>query len=432
MTARPYTHSVHRLRGSIHGLGLGLLAVLGAAGRCDAQAYLRLPDPHTLVRPTQTPRAGLFPLDSLFGGPRFDVAVYVPATCVGTRPCPLLIAVNGGGARPGTLPMEYLRPLADTFGIILLGTESPQAENDTILAYAERGQPHPEFEHFKAEFQYVLTHFAIDLDKIAIMGRCRTGLDVTLWVPPNSDLFSRVILNSTGWWLYPRLPLDAQNKTTETFIVSGLEEGPAVVDLAHTQAMAREGHPVKQVVGLRGHEHQPEDYYAILRWLHDSWAIPNPKARPAPAVIADSLPQLTTEVLTKITTFWTSFQQEPDSIKTDARRAHLREVAVPAAAEAPVSAWMVDMSALAARYPAVAADLKQAGLTAQEHDAYRLALLTAQYVRTGLRAEAYDRTNAILTEAVAANLVLKKNLEFLDTHADELEALEATKVWATP
>jgi len=36
---------------------------------------------------------------------------------------------------------------------------------------------------------------------------------------------------------------------------------------------------------------------------------------------------------------------------------------------------MTDMAALAAQYPSVAADLKNAGLTADEHDAYRMSLL---------------------------------------------------------
>lgn len=84
-----------------------------------------------------------------------------------------------------------------------VGTESPQAENDTILAYAERGQPHPEFEHFKTEFPYVLTHFAIDLDKVAIVGRLPNGPGCHVMGPPNSGLFSPVVLKSTGGgWIH--------------------------------------------------------------------------------------------------------------------------------------------------------------------------------------------------------------------------------------
>lgn len=424
-----------RRRDCILGIGLGILGTLFAEGQCVGQAYLRLPDPHKMARPTQTTRAGAFTVNSLLGTPEFgEASVYVPPACVGARPCPLFIVVNGGGADPEELPMKYLRPGADRFGIIMLGTESPQAHEDTVLAYAERGQPHPEFEHFKTEFQYVLTHFAIDLDKIAIMGRCRTGLEVGLWAPPNSDLFSRVIQNSTGWWLHPRLPVDSANKTTEMLVVSGMEESPALSDITYAQAMRREGHLAKQVVGLRGHEHQVEDYYAIMYWLHESWATPNPAARPAPAVLG-GLPRLTVKAVNKMTAFWTAFQREPDSIKKDARRAHLREVAMPTPAEAPVSIWMANMAALAARYPSVAADLKQAGLTARAHDAYRLALATTQYIWPATQVNDFHgmATGAqILVKAVAANSILEKNLEFMRAHPDELEALEKTKMWETP
>lgn len=426
----------HRVRGHGRGLGLGLLAALLTEGRCVAQAHLRLPDPHTMVRATRTVQAGLFPLDSLTGLPelRFG-AVYVPEQCVGTRPCPLFIGLNGGFG----LMMEYMRPALDTFGIIFLGTEGgANASSDTIIAYFDRGERHFEFEYLKVELKQVFATFAIDLDKIAIMGHCATGLEATLWAAPNTALFSRVILNSTGWWAYPRIPVDSQNTTTETLVVSGFGEEPAAAGLYYTQTLRRGGHPAKHVIGFRGHGFQIEDFYGLVRWLHDSWATPTPAARPMPYVLADPLPVLTPEALRRMTAFWTRFQQEPESIKTDARRQHLREVAVPVAPEAPLSAWMVDMPALAAQYPSVAADLQQAGLTAPQHDAYRIALLAAAYVRTGLPVEEYFRANmvgewaVILAKAMAANPVLEKNVEFLGAYPDELQALEETQMWMTP
>jgi hypothetical protein len=54
-----------------------------------------------------------------------------------------------------------------------------------------------------------------------------------------------------------------------------------------------------------------------------------------PQVVADPLPILTTEALAHMTAFWTRFQQEPESIKTTARRAHLREASVPVGEERP-------------------------------------------------------------------------------------------------
>src|SRR5881394_1430623 len=90
-----------------------------------------------------------------------------------------------------------------------------------------------------------------------------------------------------------------------------------------------------------------------------------------------------------MTIFWQSFMQEPDSIVTTALRAHLREVLMPVG-EAPPSIVMVDIAALAAQYPSVAADLKKAGLTAAQHEAYRVALASAVFLHATL-----DETNPL-------------------------------------
>jgi hypothetical protein len=95
-----------------------------------------------------------------------------------------------------------------------------------------------------------------------------------------------------------------------------------------------------------------------------------------------------------------------------ARRAHLREVVVPVGTERP-SVVMMDLPALAAQYPSVAADLKQAGLTAQQHDALRVALVNAYATQSvGKEMAAPDPSSPVA-----------KNLAFLDAHPDELQAL---------
>lgn len=108
---------------------------------------------------------------------------------------------------------------------------------------------------------------------------------------------------------------------------------------------------------------------------------------------------------------------------------------------------MVDISALAARYASVAAALAKAGLTAPQHEAYRVALISAR-VAASLAAE---RIRDMNTPAAIANLtankgvnlgdlvgrwdtssVQAKNVAFLNAHADEVQALEATGMWSTP
>ena len=103
---------------------------------------------------------------------------------------------------------------------------------------------------------------------------------------------------------------------------------------------------------------------------------------------------------------------------------------------------MADMPALAAQYPSVAADLKAAGLTAQQHDAYRVARASATFIDAARKnADNGERTGyytvnpavrKLLDASLAASQPLRENMEFVRTHPDALGALEATDMWRTP
>jgi hypothetical protein len=289
---------------------------------------------------------------------------------------------------------DWLRPVADKYGMILL-TPTEYATKDIDGALKE-----------------TLRRFAIDPNKIAIIGRCASGDAGMRFGIDNLDVFSRIASVSGGT---PTDGMDPKNKTAEFLIDRSFLEGYG--NFTAAQNLRRDGHPVKVVLALRGHEHQMEDYDFVGHWLQESWAKPNSASRRAPSVIADPVPTLTTEALTKMTTFWTSFSQEPDSIRVTARRAHLREVIVPVGQERP-SVWITDMSALAAKYPSVAADLKKAGLTAKQHDAYRVALISAQTSQ-------FTKDEAGTVEATST---LAKNLEFFYSHPDEFKALDAAGI----
>jgi hypothetical protein len=332
---------------------------------------------------TQNPKAGEYPLDS---APK--VLVSVPPQCVGAHRCPLFVMLPGGGISAREMT-DWLHPVADKYGMILL---APTNYEKNII---------------DAALKETLRRFAIDPDKIAIIGRCLSGVAGMSFGIDNLDVFSRIASISGG---VLTSGMDPKNKTVEFLIDAGFLESDG--NFKGAQILRREGHPVKLIIGLRDHEHQIEDYDFLGRWLQESWAKPNPATRTAPSVVADPVPVLTTDVLTQMTTFWTNFLREPDSIRTTARRAHLREVIVPVGQERP-SIWMVDMAALAAKYPSVAADLKTAGLTAQQHDAYRVALISAQVSKSiGKEAGTVEATSA-----------LAKNVEFFDAHPDEFKAL---------
>jgi hypothetical protein len=77
-----------------------------------------------------------------------------------------------------------------------------------------------------------------------------------------------------------------------------------------------------------------------------------------------------------------------------------------------MSLMTVDMAALAATYPSVAAALKAAGLTARQEEGYRIALLGAKATRAVPEAG-----------TPIASSVQGRNLAFLEAHQDELTAV---------
>lgn len=140
---------------------------------------------------------------------------------------------------------------------------------------------------------------------------------------------------------------------------------------------------------------------------------------PAPAVRADSTPLLTVEAMTSMTNFWAAFMKEPDSIKTTGRKANQEPVTIPVGKQQTNLPGVVNMNAMAAKFPAVAADLKKAGLTSQQWEGYRAALLSA----------ALTKQVASQAGTPDANSALGKNVAFLDAHQKEFDALKATGMW---
>ena len=91
---------------------------------------------------------------------------------------------------------------------------------------------------------------------------------------------------------------------------------------------------------------------------------------------------------------------------------------------------------MAAVYPSVAADLKAAGLTAQEEEAYRAAVLRVGLARTAGIAPGGDVGAMVLGQSIAfapivPTSVFAKNLEFRQAHDPEFAALSQTRVWMT-
>ncbi|MBI4563895.1 MAG: hypothetical protein HY716_04280 [Planctomycetes bacterium] len=338
--------------------------------------------PREMATGTKNPDAGEYKLESVKGA-----IVSVPPDGVGEKRCPLWVQLPGGGI-PARQMMDWVRPSADKHGMLLL----------TVTRY--------ETKTIDKALKEVLEKFAIEPEKIAIAGRCASGAAGMRFGIDNLDVFSRIISISGG---VPINGMDPENKTAEFLLDRGFLEAPGCFKAA--RGLRKKDHPVKVVLALRGHEHQMEDYDYVGHWLRESWTKP-PDARTAPSVVADPLPELTTDVLAQMSAFWTSFAKEPVEIRQIARRDLLREVIVPVGEERPV-VWMTDMVALAAKHSSVADAFKKAGLTAKQHEAYRVALISAQVLRSVKKEGG----------TVEEDSVMAKNVAFLDEHQEELKYL---------
>jgi hypothetical protein len=151
----------------------------------------------------------------------------------------------------------------------------------------------------------------------------------------------------------------------------------------------------------------------------------SPRFGPA-AVPTDSTVILTVDALTRMTTFWSAFQKEPqavqnpDQIKPDSLELRL-DLGSGGQKSFPVEG--VNMVALAAKFPSVAADLQQAGLSALQWEQYRQALYDASLSAQVAKASDYTPTP---TSGIG------RNAAFLDAHPAAVAALQATGMWFPP
>ncbi len=360
--------------------------------------------PRAMATGTRNAKADWTPLESFP-----ERQVYVPPSCVGARRCPLLIYEQPNN--------EWVVPMADKHGIILYPRQLLTHFLSLLHSDGYREVFEKDLQKFEGELRQIFRQFAIDPGKIALLGHCAGVQAVMSVAAKNLDVFSRIVLLS-GLHAVAAPNVDPPNGTAEFYLGQGILERNGIYPTA--MDLKRAGHKVTMSLDVRGHEWQLEEFDMVGRWLQQSWASVDPAARPEP----DTLPELvlTKEALTKMTRFWGCFIQAPDSIRTDARRAHVREVQLPYPMEwsIPVVTAMTDMAALGKDFPSVNACLGQVRLTAEAFETNRVALMAA------LAARSIQETN------VRTGSVLQQNLALLKAHPDQLELLEATGMLRTP
>ena len=151
--------------------------------------------------------------------------------------------------------------------------------------------------------------------------------------------------------------------------------------------------------------------------------------------VGDSI--LPVDALIRLTTFWTLFKKEPDSIRKSYGTPqdpsfYLKEIELPVGQKRLTMSSM-DMGRKAAKTPSVAADLKQAGLSPAQYDLYNSLLMSALLtldVDRLIRDKQQENLRELIPRAAAwtsADLkptsVEEVNIEFLKVHEEEFKTL---------
>jgi poly(3-hydroxybutyrate) depolymerase len=382
-----------------------------------------------------------------------NALLYVPAQCVGTKRCPLVLLLHGGGEDARHV-MDRQHQFADQYGMLILApnavtpgrwdfiAETPegrafdrvtrdfQAGRITMSQMMSSLRQRPthtdsvaavrtdtDVKNIDAALKLVLREYAVDPAKIAVTGMSDGGSYAIYLGRNNQDVFSRIVPESPG--VASNAGAGPEIPATQFLCVTGMVESGTFFRYPFVVASnaQRQGHVAELVTIFRSHEGRTEDEALIWRWIHQSWITPGVPLFAATDTARDVL--LTPEALTAMTTFWQRFMREPDSIRTTGRKAHQKQVRVRIGGQ-HVLLPMMDMPAMAAGYPSVASDLQQAGLTAAQEDAYRVALASASMTQ---RLHAAD---------VSASSALAKNIAVLQANLQRWRTLSATKIWITP
>ena len=390
--------------------------------------------PRTMATGTQTRVAGEHTLDSLD-----HYLVYVPPSAVGTRRVPLVVSFAGGGiGSRETIDLE--RPLADKYGWIVF---APNISDQAVSMEQMR--------QVESALRQILRTYAIDPDKIALEGMSNGGYAVLDLGCRNLAFFNRIAVLSPD----PALPVACRdttrpaNQRTQFYLSYGIGE-PGDFErgvFAIASQLSKDDHPTDIALELRLHARRLDDRDQLWHWFQRSWTPSGTSRAQRPStrrVAATDMSPLTSDALTRLTTFWTRFRQAPDSMQhlTDRYRTN---VVMPIGTDQVILHDMLDMPALAAHVSTVATALTQAGFTPQQEEHYALALLSARasrVARTSWHHEQPNDLSALLlggeitpnTSPIIATLVdsapslttvpiLVQNLAFLMAHEPAINAL---------
>jgi phospholipase/carboxylesterase len=172
------------------------------------------------ARPGKVTTAGPVGLQHLGLDAKRDALLYVPAGYNPAKPAPMALMFHGAGGRAET-GLNYLQPLAEQTGLILLATSSRRSTWD-VITFEGYG---PDIEFVDQALALTFERYAIDVSRLAV-GGFSDGASYALSVGlTNGDLFSHILAFSPGF-----IAPSVWHGKPAIFITHGLEDKVLPID----------------------------------------------------------------------------------------------------------------------------------------------------------------------------------------------------------
>lgn len=344
--------------------------------------------PHEMATTDQNTQAGEQSLDSIPG-----VLVYIPSKLlvIGRAPLVVVLTDDSVDARGA---IDIMRPFADKYLMILLALD------------------HPTPAVFDAALKHVMSQYAIKPEKIALGGISEGGAMALEFGRNNLDIFNRLVPMSANS-VPPYRESAVRNAKTEVFVSIGIGESSKVMGdfLTIARQERARGHAVKMVLNIRPNVERVEDHDYMWRWLKGSWETNRREIRVGSTIATDIV--LTDTIFNTMLAFWTRVKEGQDSTRKINLSAYPKELTLLIGEERVFVHDMVDLTAVASRFPRVAVALKESGMKLPHEEDYRRAIIGAR--ATKVAGSALGNLSPVS--------VMGKNLAFLKANETKFNTL---------
>lgn len=234
--------------------------------------------PKTMASGTQTVRAGVQWLDSLYMGDSLirEAVLYVPQRAVGTRRVPLFVFLHGSAMDGSSMIMwdhQIFQQFADSNNVIVLAPTSQSIPAKDWGSKYLRDNPNVDVPRIDAAIRLVIQHYAIDPSRIALVGfSSGSGLTVDLGYV-NGDVFSRVVAFSGFEPFLVEHEFDIlrpHGPRRPFFIGLNTKEAQALRMPAFVAWLRNAGYAVTYTEDSRGHYSRGRALEG-LNWIMKSW-----------------------------------------------------------------------------------------------------------------------------------------------------------------